>query len=328
MMKIAITGGAGFIGSHLVRAYLDAGHDVFVIDNLSSGSRDAVDRRARFYQLDIRDDKLRTILHLERPDLLSHHAAQRESLLPAEESMVNADVQVRGLLNVLASCVSASVGKIVFASGGNNLFGEDTAFELPLNEQTPLCPQHSSAISKAAGEWYVRYYTRQYNLAHTILRYADVYGETDGEQSQHPLSYFAHMLLDDRRSTIRGSVEAVRDHIYIDDVVRANFAALERGKNQTFHISSGHGHTVKQFYQAAARILESDLEPVYISQALQDPAPIIMDNALAQRVLKWRPEVDFTEGVRRTVKLLREQRRPVIYMQKRETEDLLAAVVA
>src|SRR6266487_4750002 len=107
-MKIAVTGGAGFIGSHLTRAYLDAGHDVFVIDTLINGSREALDSRARFFQLDIRDAKLQTLLQMERPDLLSHHAAQREYVLPGEKSLADADVHVRGLLNVLDSCASAS----------------------------------------------------------------------------------------------------------------------------------------------------------------------------------------------------------------------------
>src|ERR1700736_6756031 len=191
-MKIAITGGAGFNASHLTRAYLDAGHDVLVIDTLVNGSRDAIDARARFYQIDIRDGRLQKLLQQERPDILSHHALQREhAALPLEElSMADADVHVRGLLNVLDSCVGASVAKIIFASGGNSLYNQCGPYAeilrctqddrcaqgdrytqddrctqgnlqaaplavsrglVPFKEDAPLCPRRPFDISKVAG---------------------------------------------------------------------------------------------------------------------------------------------------------------------------------
>ncbi|MEO6891280.1 MAG: NAD-dependent epimerase/dehydratase family protein, partial [Ktedonobacteraceae bacterium] len=163
-MKIAITGGAGFIGSHLARAYLDSGHDVLVIDALISGSARALDPRARFYRVDIRDRQLQRILEQERPDLVSHHAAPRECELPGEPPLTDADINVRGLLNVLDSCVNAAIGKIIFASGGSSMYGNVACQRLAVGEDTPLHPQRPLDITKAAGEWYVRYYTRQYGL--------------------------------------------------------------------------------------------------------------------------------------------------------------------
>ncbi len=239
-MKIAITGGAGFIGSHLTKAYLNAGHDVLVIDTLINGSCEALDPGARFYQLDIRDAKLQTVLQKERPDIVSHHAVQRQSALPLEEpSLTDADVHIRGLLN----------------------------------------------------------YTRQYGLAHTIFRYADVYGETASDLVQHPLSHFVGMLLAKRRPLIRGAADEIRDHIFIDDVVSANMCALERGCNQTLHISSGQGYTLKEFYATVAYLLQTEIEPVYISNSLIEPSSIVLDNTLAWQVLGWRPRVDFNTGV-------------------------------
>lgn len=303
-MKIAITGGAGFIGSHLIQAYLDAGHDVLVIDSLVNGSHHAIDPRARFYALDIRDGKLQTILQRERPDIVSHHAAQREYTVPGEQSLIDADVHVRGLLNVLEACVYASVNKIIFASGGNTLYGKLDPEACPVKETTPLCPQRPYDISKVAGESYVRYYTHHYGFTHTILRYADVYGEAERERAQHPLNYFIAMLLEGRRPIIRGTGKDVRDHIFIDDVVRANFCALEHGRNATIHISSGQGYSLNQFYCAAAKLLSSHLSPVYVSERLAEPSTMMLDNTLAQRVLGWQPVVSFTEGVQRTVELL------------------------
>ena len=312
-MKIAITGGAGFIGSHVARAYLDAGHDVFVIDTLVNGVRKAVDPRARFYHMDIRDGKLQILFQKERPDVVSHHAAQREYVLPGERSLADADVHVRGLLNVLDSCVSASVGKFIFASGGNALYErvgtERLAVGVTATENSPLCPQRPQDISKVAGEWYVRYYGSQYRLKYTIFRYADVYGETDAEMMQHPLSYVVQMLLAGQRPIIRGAAHEVRDHIFIDDVVRANLCVLEGSQNQTLHISSGQGYDLEQFYRAAADLLHSEIEPVYMPGS-QGPgsswetSAVILDNQLAWRMLGWRPEVDFAEGVRCAVERL------------------------
>ena len=202
------------------------------------------------------------------------------------------------------------------------------AENLPLTEHAPLCPQRAYDISNVAGEWYVRYYTSQHGLTHTILRYAKVYGERDSELGQHPLSYFISMLLGGRRPIIRGAADELGDHIYIDDVVRANLSALARGQNQTLHVSSGHGYTLKQFYRTVARFLESEIEPIYISTSLVEASPIIMDNSLAQRVLGWRPEVDFTEGVWRAVNLLRGSKREVAQISSREAQGVLAAVVA
>lgn len=307
-MKIAMLGGAGFVGSHLTRAYLNAGHDVFVIDSLVHGAREAVDPRARFYHLDIRDGKLQAVLQAERPDIVSHHAVQREHTLPCEGSLVDADVHIRGLLNVLDGCVNAQVAKLIFASGGNSLYRpiplQSAEGGLLVSEDTEVHPQRPPDISKIAGEWYVRYYTRQYRLPHLILRYADIYGEVDGVRAWHPLTSFLMQLARGRRPTIRGTDRDVRDHIFIDDVVRANLSALERGCNETLHISSGQGYTLRQFYHAATRALQSDLQPVYVSPSQAEPGAIILDNRRAAQVLKWRPEIDFLTGINLAVERL------------------------
>ncbi len=319
-MKIAITGGAGFIGSHLTKAYLDAGHDVLVIDNLLHGSRQSIDARARFYHLDIRDGKLYTLFQRERPDLVSHHAALygQQQDIPGEQPLANADVHIRGLLNVLESSIAASVSKVIFASGGNTLYGRVKPEHLPITEDTPLCPQHPSDISTVAGEWYVRYYAHYYGLTYTILRYADVYGETDATLARHPLSYFICMLQEQRRPIIREAPDEVRDHICIDDVVRANLCALIRGENQTLHISSGCGYPLSQLYQLVADVLESEIEPVYLSSPRMEVSSIVLDNTRARHVLGWQPEVNLSVGIWRAAALLHEQAEPPVPLPMRK----------
>ena len=337
-MKIAIIGGAGFIGTYLTKAYLDAGHDVLVIDSLVHSLCRAIDPRARFYHIDIRAPELRTILHLERPDIVSHHATQQHTL-PVEQALTDADVHVRGLLNVLESCVNASVQKIIFASGGNSLYGHVRREQLPLLETAPLCPQSAHDINKVAGEWYMRYYTQQYGLKHTIVRYANVYGTEYATRIPHPIHYFAAMLLEQRRPVIREKGDALQDHIFIDDVVHANHCLLKHGENRTLHISSGQGVTLNQIYQEIVQILESRLEPIYLPRASQHETEIILDNSQAQQSLGWQPEIPLHKGIQLNIARMREKQQQVLLPQTAHmptviteeittviTEELTAAV--
>lgn len=321
-MKIAITGGAGFVGSRLTKAYLDAGHDVLVIDNLARGLREDVDGRARFYQLDIRDPEVQQVLRQERPDVVSHHAALRGTVFPAESLLADADVQLRGLLNILDGCVSAFVTKFIYASNGSTLYQpvpisgpEQHLFHIAV-EDTPLRPQCPGDINKMAGECYVRHYAQEHGLAYTILRYAQIYGESRREWARHPVTYFVDMLARNERAVIRGSASNVRDHIHIEDVARANLRILEHGRNSTVHISSGKGYTLAQLYEAVAAQCSSDLLPVYIGNATTEPNALVLDNTLARQLLGWQPQIDMAEGIQRAVEALRGQSVP---LQARET---------
>ena len=336
-MKIAITGGAGFVGSYLVTAYLDAGHDVFVIDSLMDCPGQCIntlDSRARFYHLDIRDERLHKILQMERPDIVSHHAGQPALPLYGDRAMRDADVHIRGLLNVLEACVSASVGKIIFASNGNSMFRAMPLSEYvqqgfpALKEDAPLCPQRPGDISKVAGEWYVRYYTRAYALDHTILRYADILGDSD-DIERHPVLYFATMLADQQRPIIRGSGQDIRDHVFLKDVARANLRALDHGRNSTLHISSGNGYSQDTLFCAVAQQLSSSLLPVYLASERSEPTAVVLDNTLARQQLGWQPQVSFSEGIQSILEGMLARRIPALAQESREaaTERVEAAVL-
>ncbi|HEY6542775.1 MAG TPA: NAD-dependent epimerase/dehydratase family protein [Ktedonobacteraceae bacterium] len=333
-MKIAIMGGAGFVGSHLTKAYLEAGHDVLVIDNLAHGSREDVDGRARFYQVDIRDARVQKILQQERPDVVSYHVAPRAAAFPQASLLADADVQLRGLLNVLEGCVNASVARFIYASNGSTLYqpvsvAASTQSEFRIAEEnTPVCPRHSDDICKLTGEWYARYFSREYGLDHTILRYAHIYGESKREQARHPVTYFIDMLARHQRPVMRESARDVRDHIYIDDVTRANLRALERGRNCTLHISAGKGYALDQLFKAVATHLSSDLLPVSIASARIEPTALVLDNTLARQQLDWQPQIDLAEGIKRAVETLCGEMVPAQVEETPVRECVVDAVLA
>jgi UDP-glucose 4-epimerase len=299
-MKIAITGGAGSIGRRIVQAYLDAGHDVLVIDSLIHRTQQVVDPRARLYRVDIRDKIVGTILQEERPDIVSHHVSQQPCVIPGAQVITDADVHIHGLLHVLEGSVNAAVKKFIFASGGNDLYERTT--NLPVTEDAPLSPQNAHDISKVAGECYVRYFTRCYGLQHTILRYADVYGANKNMQepaarASHPIHYLLSMLAQQRSPIIRGTGKEARDHIFIDDVVQANMQALDLGHNQTFNISSGQAYSLNQLFQIIASLLKSSIEPTYLFSFSDAKRDMALDNTRAQRDLQWQPEISLTVGI-------------------------------
>ena len=333
-MKIAIMGGAGFVGSHLTRAYLDAGHDVLVIDNLAHGLREDVDRRARFYHVDIRDARVQKILQLERPDVVSYHVAPRTAAFPRTSLLSDADVQLRGLLNVLDGCVNASVARFIYASNGSTLYQPipltaSTRATLHIaKEDTPVYPRYSDDICKLTAEWYVRYFSQEHGLEHIILRYAHIYGETRREPAQHPITYFIDMLARGQRPVMRDPARDVRDHIHIDDVARANLCILERGRNCTLHISAGKGYALDQLFKAVARYLSSDLLPISIASANIRPTALVLDNTLACQQLDWQPRVELAEGIKRAVETLCGEMVPAQVKEALVREPVLNAVLA
>jgi UDP-glucose 4-epimerase len=301
-MKIVVVGGTDFIGSHLVKTYLDAQHEVVLIDTIPDRSQYSIDIRARSYTVVLHDSQMGTILQQERPELVSYHAGHLYDLISGEQHAQTGDLQ--SLLNVLEGCVSARVGKIVFAVAGNNLYGRLEEEQLPASEDMPLCSRSAHGVAMIASEWYVRNYTQQYGLKHTILRYADVYGEEDSAYIHHPLTHFVRALAQQQSPLIEGTGDEIRDAIFIDDVVRANLSVLERGDNETFNISSGRGSTLNQLYRVVAKLLGSERQPVHVPGGLDRGSSIVLDNSRARAVLGWQPQVTLYEGVQEAIRRL------------------------
>jgi len=241
-MKILVTGGAGFIGSHVVDAYVGLGHEVSVVDDLSSGKRENVNPGAKFYQTDIRSAELTGIVEKERPDVINHHAAQISVPASVADPLLDADINIKGLLNLLEAARKSKVKKVIFISSGGAIYGE--AGEYPTGEGSPVRPLSPYGVSKYCSEKYLGFYKHQYGLEYTALRYANVYGPRQIPHGEAGVvAIFMDNLLAGKPSTLYSfddePLGMTRDYCYVGDVASANVAALSSGINEAFNIGTG-----------------------------------------------------------------------------------------
>lgn len=305
-MKVLVTGGAGFIGSHVVDAYVAAGHDVVVVDNLSTGRRHHLPASVRFYELDIRSPDLRAAFERERPEIVNHHAAQSSVVISTADPRLDAEVNVLGTVNLLALCAQFSVRRIIFASTGGAIYGNPE--HLPVDETHPAQPLAPYGISKLAGEYYVRHFA-QADASWAILRYANVYGpRQDPSGEAGVVAIFARAMLDGRAPTVFGQGSQTRDFVYVEDVAKANVLAAKTPVSSLANIASGRETSVNDIAQHlrdltgyAGPVLHAAPRPGEVDRVALDPGR-------ARRWLGWSPATLLDEGLHRTVQWFRTQR--------------------
>jgi len=300
-LKILVTGGAGFIGSHVVDLYVQAGHNVVVVDNLSTGRREHVHPAARFYKVDICDAAaLDAVLAAERPEVVNHHAALVSVRESVEQPARYAEVNILGSINVLESSRRHGVRKVIYISTGGAVYGEPQY--LPVDENHPCVPLCPYGASKYTIEHYLRLYSRLYGLRYTILRYANVYGpRQDPFGEAGVVAIFAHQMLTGRQAVINGSGEQTRDFLYVEDYARANLLALEQGDDQTYNLGSGTETSVNELFRLMAAITRYSGPEVHGPPRPGEVFRIYLDVNKAKRELGWRPETSLEDGLRRTV---------------------------
>src|SRR5215217_2073017 len=252
-MRVLLTGGAGFIGSHVAERMLGRGHEVAVVDDLSSGKRENVPEGARFYKADVRSG-CAEVFEDFGPEALCHQAAQMDVRRSVREPDFDADVNVLGTVRLLQACVERGVGKVVFASTGGAVYGEQRAF--PATEDHPQYPVSPYGVSKLAGERYLNYYRVQYGLTYVALRYANVYGpRQDPHGEAGVVAIFCGNLAANRASTINGNGQQTRDYIYVRDVARANVLALEDEiPSGAYNVGTGVETSVNGLYDSLREI--------------------------------------------------------------------------
>lgn len=309
-MRILVTGGAGFIGSNVADRFVALGHEVAVFDNLSSGFREFVNPRAKFYEGDLADAAAVDAAIADfRPEIVDHHAAQIDVRKSVTDPVFDARVNVLGSIGLLQACVKHGVRKVVYASTGGALYGEGRT--LPAPEDHPVNPEAPYGASKHTVEHYLYIWKLLHGLDYTVLRYPNVYGPRQNPHGEAGVNaIFIGLMLEGKRPRIFGDGNAVRDYLYVDDVVAANVIALDKGSGEMLNIGTGVGTSVNDIVRELKSILGFAEDAIYEAPRPGEIQRIYLDAARAKQVLGWTPSVSFREGLERTVAWSRTNKLP------------------
>jgi UDP-glucose 4-epimerase len=303
-MKILVTGGAGFIGSHVVDLLVESGHDVIVVDDLSTGRLSNLNPKARFYQLDIRSPEVREVFAQERPEVISHHAAQMDVRRSMDDPLFDADVNILGSIKLANLAREFGVRKFIHISSGGAAYGEPVY--LPCDEKHPVQPLCPYGASKYTFELYLYIYKVSYGLDYTVLRYPNVYGPRQDPYGEAGVAaIFIGQMLRGLPLTINGSGEQVRDFVYVSDCARANQMVLEAGSGRVYNLGVGQGTSINQIFAHLKAITGYQLEAHYGPPKAGETFRIYLDAGQARQELGWEPSVDLEEGLRQTVDYFR-----------------------
>jgi UDP-glucose 4-epimerase len=302
-MKILVTGGAGFIASHIVDRYLAEGHDVCIIDNLSTGRRENVNPQARLYEIDIRSaEGVQEVLAREKPEVVNHHAAQISVVVSVDKPCVDAETNIIGSLNLIQAAAQHGVQKFIYGSTGGAVYGEVPDEDLPVPETYPVNPISPYGISKHTVEHYLYLARHNYGLRSTTLRYSNVYGpRQNAEGEAGVVAIFTNRLLRGESCTIFGTGEQTRDYVYVGDVVEANRCALEAGDGECYNVATGIETSVLGVVEALEAAWSEPIRAEHAPPRLGEVARSCLDVTKAQRELGWEPRVLIREGLRQTI---------------------------
>ena len=307
-MKILVTGGAGFIGSHLVDRLIQHGHEVVVVDNLVTGYKHNLNPRAKFYEISLLDSSLGEIFQREKPDIVNHHAAQNDVRRSNADPVFDAQHNIIGSIRLIQHCIEHGVKKMIYASSGGTVYGEP--IYLPVDETHPIAPISPYGISKHSVEHYLFLAAANAGLNYTVLRYANIYGPR-----QHPhggagvIAIFTESMLKGISPTIFGDGSSTRDYLFMSDAVEANLLALTGGDREIYHVSSGIEISLNELFCQLKQTLVSSLgcediikmSPVYAEPRLGEIHRIALNPEKIERDLGWKPQTSLQDGLAQTV---------------------------
>lgn len=303
-MKILVTGGAGFIGSHVVDQYVKSGHQVWVIDDLSSGKRSYLNSKAKFFQMDISDKAVSTIFKRCKFDLVNHHAAQKNLRFSVKEPVLDAEINILGSLRLLENCLKYKVRRFIFASTGGALYGD--ASTVPTSEIHSTHPVSPYGVAKLTVENYLHYYAHQHKIVYTALRYANVYGpRQDPKGEAGVVAIFVGGLLKGKPVFINGRGRQTRDFVYVGDVARANLLALNADFSAGFNVGTGVETSVNDLY----KLIAQELGYKKVAGRKPQPAGEQLRSALDSRKIRvelgWQVQTLLTDGLKQTIEWFR-----------------------
>lgn len=299
-MNILITGGAGFIGSHVSDLLAGKGHHIAVIDNLSTGRRENIPQAATFYQISITDPAIKEVFEKEKPDVVIHHAAQISVSASVKDPLKDMDINIKGTVHLIETAVRHNIKKFIFASTGGAIYGEHDYF--PADEQHPVRPLSPYGIGKLAAEKYLYFYNKTYGLHYTVLRYSNVYGpRQDPFGEAGVVAIFSKKMLAGDQPVINGTGEQTRDFVFVRDVAAANLQALERDCVGEFNISTGKETTVKELFSILKSITTSPAQEIHGPPLPGEQMRSVLAWDKARAHLGWSPRISLQEGLQETV---------------------------
>jgi UDP-glucose 4-epimerase len=304
-VKIVVTGGAGFIASHIVDAYLEAGHEVHIVDDFSTGQSANVNSKATLHRVDIAEKQAARLIEQIKPDILSHHAAQMDVRHSVADPTFDARVNILGFINLLEACKDNGVKRVIFASSGGAVYGEQEVF--PAGESHPTQPASPYGVSKRAGELYLSYYHQAFGLPYIALRYANVYGPRQSAMGEAGVvAIFLSLLLAGKTPVINGDGRQTRDYVYVGDVVAANMAALQGSFVGPINIGTGVETDVVTIFQHLRNALGSPIEARHGPPKMGEQRRSCLETSRAAQVLGWRHQMTLKDGLRQTAAYYRQ----------------------
>ena len=305
-LNILVTGGAGFIGSHVVDAYVADGHHVIVVDDLSMGVRANVHSDAEFYQLDIRDPQLGQLMKQHSIEVVSHHAAQMDVRRSVADPVFDASVNVLGGLNVFEAAREAGVQKFIFSSTGGAIYGEQEYF--PADEEHATRPLSPYGITKLGTEKYLFYYREVYGINYVVLRYANVYGPRQNPHGEAGvIAIFAKKMLQGETPIINGDGRQTRDYTYVGDVVEANRCALKYSGSNIFNVGTGIETDVNELFHELRALLNPSCQETHGPAKIGEQMRSVIDHGKIRRSCGWRPVVSLSEGLKITAEYFKKK---------------------
>ncbi|MCD6358387.1 MAG: NAD-dependent epimerase/dehydratase family protein [Dehalococcoidia bacterium] len=303
-MKVLVTGGAGFIASHIVDALIERGHQVVVVDNLSTGFSHNLNPRAKFYHMSIADEGLSDVFDKEKPDVVNHHAAQMVIARSVADPLFDARENIIGGLNVIVNSVRSGVKKVIYASSGGAVYGEPEY--IPADEQHPVNPISQYGVSKHVVEHYLYLYGVLSGLNYVVLRYSNVYGPRQNPGGEAGVvAIFAGQMLRGEQPTIFGQGDKTRDYTCVFDIVEANLLAVERGEKLICNIGNGVETSDKEMFDTLADVLKYKGIPRYDSVRQGEVHHICLECSLAREKLGWESKISLREGLLKSVEYYR-----------------------
>jgi UDP-glucose 4-epimerase len=297
-MKILVTGGAGFIASHITDAFIAKGLEVVVVDNLSTGKKNYVNPKAKFIEADITNkEQIQEIIHQEKPDVLNLHAAHIQVGYSVKNPQFDAQNNIMGMLNIMEAAKDTGVKRVLFASTGGAMYGNKPTPFVETMKEEPLSPY---GISKRAGELYLNFYHEVYGIPYCVLRYSNVYGERQNPHGESGvIAIFMEMIHEGKKPVVNGDGDHTRDYVYVSDVVDANLRALESEYIGYLNIGTGTEISTNEVFRKVVQEMGADIEEVHGPARPGEQEKSSLNAQKAKEVLGWEPKVDFNEGVKR-----------------------------